>query len=197
MGLSSTRRSPIESRGRKKEGKVKKLLIIALVAVLAVTGGMFAATYTTATSTIGVTVIQSDFATVTAENVTALAPTVFGNYVGTWSSGTLFTVTPDTNYTGDLVIRAYLVNTGALSRYYEHLNMTLQYWSSANTTADEQGISQVLTLDNSEATFTWANGTGTGPYKVQLLGGGYRLHPWKSMSGGSVQPQLWLEITQR
>ena len=176
---------------------MKKLLIIAVAVVLAVTGGVFATTYTSATATIGVTAVQSDFAAVTAANVTALAPTVFGNYAGTWASGTLFTVTPDSSYTGDLVIKAYLVNTGALSRYYEHLNMELRFWSSTNVTADEQGISQVITLDNSEATFTWANGTGTGPYKVQLLGGGYRLHPWKSMSGGSVQPQLWLEITQR
>jgi hypothetical protein len=176
---------------------LKKLIIIAIVVVLAVTGGTFASTYTTATATIGVTAIESDFAAVTAEDLSALAPTVFGDYTGTWSSGTLFTVTPDSSYTGDLVIKAYLVNTGELGRYYEHLNMAIQFWSSDNTTADEQGISQVLTLDNSEALFTWTNGTGTSPYKVELLGGGYRLHPWKSMSGGSVQPQLWLEITQR
>jgi len=176
---------------------MKKLLIIALVAILVVTGGTFASTYTTATATIGVTAIQSDFATVTSENLTALAPTVFGDYSGTWSSGTLFTVTPDSNYTGDLVIKAYLVNTGELSRYYEHLNMAIEFWDSANTTVDEQQITQVLNLENSEVLFTWANDTGTSPYKVRLTGGGYRLHPWKSLSGASVQPQLWLEIVQR
>lgn len=176
---------------------MKKLLIIALVAVLLVSGGMFAATYTTATATIGVTAPTSDFAEVTAENLTALAPTVFGNYSGTWPSGTLFTVTPDAGYTGDLVIHAYLVNTGALSRYYEHLNMALQFTDNASAAADEQGITQVLTLDNSEVRFTWAHGTGGSPYTVELTGGGYRLHPWKSLTGGSVQPQLWLEIIQR
>lgn len=176
---------------------MRKIIIIAIVAVLIVTGATFASTYTTATATIGVTAVESDFANVTAENLTALAPTVFGDYTGTWSAGALFTVTPDSNYTGDLVIKAYLINTGELSRCYEHLNMELQFWSSDNITADEHGISQLLTLDNSEALFTWTNSTGTSPYKVQLLGGGYRLHPWKSMSGGSVQPQLWLEIIQR
>jgi len=75
--------------------------------------------------------------------------------------------------------------------------MSLEYWDSANTTADEQGIIQVLNLQNSSVLFTWDYGTGTGPYKVELTGGGYRLHPWKSLTGGSVQPQLWLEITQR
>jgi len=175
---------------------MKKLLIIGLVAVLMVTGGMFASTYTTATATIGVTAVESDFAAATA-NVTVLAPTVFGKYAGTWPSGTLFTVTPDASYTGDLVIRAYLVNTGELSRYYEHLNMSLEFTDNTSAIADEQQITQVLTLDNSEVLFTWENGYGDSPYKVELTGGGYRLHPWKSLTGGSVQPQLWLEITQR
>ena len=175
---------------------MKKLLIIGLVAVMLVTGGIFAATYTTATATIGVTAVESDFATVTA-NLTAGAPTVFGEFSGTWSSGTLFDIIPDPSYTGDLVIRAYLVNTGELSRYYEHLNMTLEFQDSTDNISDEQGAIQVLNLQNSEVLFTWANGTNTSPYKVELTGGGYRLHPWKSLTGGSVQPQLWLEITQR
>jgi len=176
---------------------MKKLLIIALVAVLVVTGGVFAYTYTTATATISVTAPTSDFATVTTANVSALAPTVFGRFTGTWPSGTLFTVTPNAGYTGDLVIRAYLVNTGALIRYYEHLNMSLEYWDTTNATADEQGITQILNLQNSDVLFTWASGNGTSPFKVELTGGGYRLHPWKTLTGGSVQPQLWLEIIQR
>ena len=179
---------------------MKKLLIIGLAALLLVTGSMFAYTFTTATATIGVNAPTSDFAEVTAANATALAaltPTVFGKYTGTWPSGTLFTITPDASYTGDLVINAYLTNTGALIRYYEHLNMSLEFWDSDNTSADEQGIVQVLNLQNSSVLFTWDNGTGSSPYKVELTGGGYRLHPWKSLTGGSVQPQLWLEISQR
>lgn len=176
---------------------MKKFLIIGLVTVLLVSGGTFASTFTSATATISVGAPTADFAEVTAENLTALAPTVFGNYTGTWLSGTLFTITPDASYTGDLVIRAYLVNTGELQRYYEHINMTLEFWDSANTTADEEGITQVLNLQNSEVLFEWENATGTSPYKVALTGGGYRLHPWRTLSGGSVQPQLWCEIIQR
>ena len=175
---------------------MKKFLIIAIAAVLAVTGGVFAYTFTTATATIGVTAIPSDFAKVTA-NTTYSPPTVFGSYTGTWPSGPLFNITPDPNYTGDLVIKVYLVNTGALIRYYHHLNMALKFWDSANATADEQGIIQVLNLQNAEVTFDWVNGTGTSPYRVQLTGGGYRLHRWKTLTGGSVQPQIWCEVTQR
>ena len=176
---------------------MKKLLIIALAVVLVVTGGVFAYTYTTATATISVSAPTSDYAEVTAENVTALAPTIFGNYVSTWPSGTLFTITPETEYNGDLVIKAHLVNAGALNRYYEHLNMSLEFLDTDNTTADEQQIAQILNLQNSEVLFTWANGTGSSPYKIKLTGGSYRLHPWKSLTGGSYQPQLWCEIVQR
>ena len=182
------------------EGKVKKYLLIALVAVLVVTGGLFAYTFTTATATIGVTAPTSDFATITA-NSSITAPTVFGKFTGTWPSSTMFTITPDPSYTGDLVVKVYLVNTGELIRQYHHINMSLQFTDNTSAVADEQGIAQgcdqVLTLDNSEVLFTWANGTNTSPYRVELTGGGYRLHPWKSLSGGSVAPQLWLEIQQR
>jgi hypothetical protein len=174
---------------------VKRLLIIALAAVLVVTGGAFAYTFTTATATIGVTAPTSDFATVTAGNVTA--PNVFGKFTGTWPSSTLFTITPEPSYTGDLVIRAYLVNTGELIRYYEHLNMSLEFTDNVSSAADEQAIVQVLNLQNAEVLFTWANGTGGSPYSVDLTGGSYRLHPWKTLAGGNVQPQLWLEIRQR
>ena len=176
---------------------VKKLLIVAIVIALVVTGGIFASTHTTATATIGVTSIDSDFAMVIAENITSLAPAIFGDYTGSWPTGTLFTVTPDASYTGDLSISAYLVNTGKLSKYYEHLNMALEFKDSTDTTADVQGTIQALTLQNGEVLFDWESGTGTAPYYVQLTGGGYKLHPWKTMSGGSVQPQLWLEIVQR
>jgi len=176
--------------------KMKKFLIIALAAVLVVSGGTFAATYTTATATISVSAATSDYAEVT-ENVTALAPTIFGNYVSTWPSGTLFNITPDTNYSGDLVIKVHLVNAGALNRYYEHLNMSLEFLDTDNITADEQQIAQILNLQNSEALFTWTNSEGTSPYKIKLTGGSYRLHPWKTLTGGSYQPQLWCEIVQR
>ena len=175
---------------------MKKILLIALVALPVITGGMFAYTFTTATATIGVAAPTSDFANITAgSGITA--PTVFGKFTGTWPSSTLFDITPTTNYTGDLVISVYLVNAGELIRQYHHVNMSVEFQDSTNSTADEQGTIQVLNLQNAEAQFTWENGTGTGPYKVVLTGGGYRLHPFKTLTGGSYQPQIWCEVTQR
>ena len=174
---------------------MKRFLIIALAALLIVTGGMFAFTFTTATTTIGVSAPTSDFATVTAGNISA--PTVFGKFTGTWPTGDLYTITPDPAYTGDLVITVYLVNTGQLIRQYQHLNMALEFQDTNNATADEQGEIQVLNLQNAETLFTWASGNGTSPYSVKLTGGGYRLHPFKSLTGGGYAPQIWCEITQR
>jgi len=64
---------------------VKKFLLIGLIALLAVTGGMFAYTFTTATATIGVTATTSDFAYISA-NSSFTGPTVFGKFSGTWRS---------------------------------------------------------------------------------------------------------------
>ena len=175
---------------------MKKFIIIALVAVLAATGGVFAYTFTTATATIGVTAIQSDFANVTA-STTYSAPEVFGKYIGTWDTGTLFDISPHGEYTGDLVIHVYLVNTGELIRQYHHLNMTLEFQDSTDNAVDERGMEQVLTLQNADVSFYWTSQNGTSPYAIELTGGGYNLHKWKTMTGGSVTPQLWCEITQR
>jgi len=113
-----------------EEKQMRRILLIALVALLVVTGGMFAYTFTTATATIGVAAPTSDFAEVTAGNVTA--PTVFGKFTGTWPASDLYAITPTENYTGDLVVTVYLVNAGELIRYYHHMNMKLEFLDSAN-----------------------------------------------------------------
>ncbi len=176
---------------------MKKILIIALIALAVVTGGMFAYTFTTATATIGVTAPTSDFANVTA-NSSITAPSVFGKFTGTWPSGPIFFITPDPEYTGDLVITVSLVNTGELIRQYRHLNMALEFTDNVSNRIDEQLDIQVLNLENAQVMFTW-NGTAplATPYTVNLTGGGFRLHPFKTLPGGSYEPQIWLEITQR
>ncbi|MFQ5997028.1 MAG: hypothetical protein ACE5KP_05325 [Dehalococcoidales bacterium] len=175
---------------------MKKFLIIALVALLAVTGGMFAYTFTTATATIGVNAPTSDFANITA-NASFTAPTVFGKFTGTWPTGKLFTVNPASGYQGDLVISVYLVNTGELIRQYQHLNMALRYTDNTGAMADEQSETQVLSLQNAQVLFTWTSGNGTSPFAVEVVGGGYRLHPFKTLTGASYQPQVWCEVSQR
>jgi len=176
---------------------MKKLIFIGLMAALVVTGSVFAYAFTTATATIAVNVIQSDFANVSV-NTSYSPPTVFGRYTGTWPTGTLFNVMPyvgTENYTGDLIVTVYLVNAGQLIRYYHHFNMSLDFQDSTGATAHIQSENQTLTLQNAAVLFDWQYGTGTPPYHVEVTGGSYRLHPWRP--GGSAQPQIWCEITQR
>lgn len=176
---------------------MKKILIIALIALLAVTGGMFAYAFTTATATIGVNAPESDFANITANASYSVPTATFGKFTGTWPAGKLFTIEPGSGYQGDLVITVYLVNTGELIKQYHHLNLALRYTDNTGAMADEQSETQVLSLQNAQVLFTWTSGNGTSPFSVDVVGGGYRLHPFKAMTGGSYEPQVWCEVTQR
>ncbi|NQT05261.1 MAG: hypothetical protein HQ577_04550 [Dehalococcoidia bacterium] len=176
---------------------MKRILLISVLALLVVTGGMFAYTFTTATATIGVAAPTSDFANVTA-NTTTPPDYVFGSFTGTWPQQTLFTIEPHDEYTGDLVITVSLVNTGELIRQYRHLNMALQYYDANGDPADTQGEIQVLNLQNAEVLFDWQADNGTAPFSVNITtGGSFRLHPFRDMTGGSYQPMIWCEVTQR
>jgi hypothetical protein len=175
---------------------MKKLLIIALVAVLVITGSVFAFTFTTATATIGVTAVQSDFAEVSANLSGWTNPSVFGRFTGIWPTTTLFDITPATGYTGDLVIHVYLTNTGELIRRYHHCNMKLEFHDSTGANVSTKQEYELLNLSNADVLFEWAAFNGTAPYRVDLVGGSYRLHPWRQI-GGSVSPDIWCEVTQR
>ncbi len=175
---------------------MKRILVISVIALLVVTGGMFAYTFTTATATIGVVPQASDFANVTA-NTTTPPNYVFGSFTGTWPQQTLFTIEPHDEYTGDLVITVSMVNTGELIRQYRHLNMVLQYYDKNGDIAGTQGEIQVLNLQNAEVLFDWQSINGTAPFSVNITGGGFRLHPFRNMTDGSYQPMIWCEVTQR
>lgn len=193
MILSDNDTLLFEVKSRKK-GPV--LILAAFLLALAVTGGLFAYTWTTATATISVNMVQSDFANVTA-NATYSPPDAFGKFTGIWPTGTLYDIVPASGYTGDLVIKVYLANAGNLIRYYHHLNMLLDFKDSLGATVHEQVISQLLTLQNAEVEFYWYSGNGTAPYYVEVTGGGFRLHQWKTLGGGSVTPIVYCEVTQR
>jgi hypothetical protein len=167
------------------------------VAVLAITGSVFAYTFTTATVTIGVTAIESDFANVSANLSGWTNPKAFGKFTGTWDQATLFNMSPHGEYTGDLIVHVYLTNAGELIRRYHHLNLKLELHDSLGANVSVQGEYQVLNLNNADVVFEWGYGNGTAPYYVDLVGGSYRLHPWRTGLSGSVQPEIFCEVTQR
>ncbi len=183
----------------------KMVMIAAIMAALTATAGVFAFTWTTAGVTIGGSA-DSEYATVAPDgSPPSFATSVFGKYRGDISSGNLFTITPDANYTGDLVVKVYLTNADELTGAYQHLNMKLELWDSAMVpvniyAADTGHTFQMLTLDNGVATFDLEYDAGTSPYEVQLSGGGYVTNPrspndWNA--GYEVNPLLYCEVTQR
>ena len=86
-------------------------LIMALLLALIISGGVYAYAYTTAGGTIGVAEPTGAFATTT--NATATPPdwnpvlddlTSENKTCGEVPSGTLFDITPNTAYSGDLMV---------------------------------------------------------------------------------------------
>ena len=189
--------------GKSRKGLV---MVAACLLALAVSGGVFAFTWTTASATIGATA-DSDYAAVApADSLPSFSTNVFGKHRGDVPTGDLFTITPEADYTGDLVVKVYLTNADELSPAYQHLNLKLELWDSNVTTpvnifASETGHTfQLLTLDNGVVTFDLEYGAGTSPYKVKLAGGGYTTNarsPLDWESGYAVAPLLYCEVTQR
>ena len=121
------------------------------------------------------------------------APPLTGNT----PTGDLFEVTPHADYSGDLQVRVYLANTGALQKAYDYLNMELYLEGSVE--AGETPNYQLLTLENGLATFNLVGISG-GSYTLSVTGGTYRLNSrevseWEA--GYTVTPELYCEATQR
>jgi len=116
---------------------------------------------------------------------------------GAVPSGELFTVTPDVNFTGDMMINIYLTNTGNLNLAYRHLNMKLYVADSLEAVTSP--YHQVLNLENGVAVFNIEGGAAA-EYTVQVIGGGYNLISGDVSSWGaawSITPEFYCEVTQR
>ena len=110
-------------------------LMGAFLLALAITGGVFAYTYTTASVTLSV-IGDSDFVTVALEEALEFPTRVFGNYRGDIPNGKLFKITPDADYTGDLNVGVYLANADDLTLAYKHLNMKFEIWDANDETVN-------------------------------------------------------------
>jgi len=109
---------------------------------------------------------------------------------GDVSTGDLFVVTPNVDYTGDLAVKVYLANTGNLTKAYQSLNMELYL---------EGSEMRLLTLENGVATF-WLDNAGSDNRTLSVTGGDYTLtsreiSEWEV--DWTVTPELYCEVTQR
>ena len=112
-------------------------------------------------------------------------------------TGDLFDITPDDDYSGDLAVKVYLTNTGALVKAYQYLNIKLYLQGSVE--AGETPNYRLLTLDNGGVTFSLED-YSPGTYTLSITGGSYCLvsrdtAQWQE--GWTVTPELYVQILQR
>ncbi len=184
-----------------KERSRKPLFVTALLLALAITGGLFAYTWTTASVTIAVTTATSDFASITGNTTggAAMDYQPFGRYRGNIPAGTLFNTTPTTGYSGDLEVTVYLANPDELTQNYRFWMLRLELEDGTGTNVDAQGGTQVLSLNNGQASFYWpsSNYTAGTEYYVKATGGSYIGLPWVGAGWASTySPLLFAEVTQ-
>lgn len=188
----------------KGAGKSKLRLYFgtALLAALAVTGGLFAYAYTIASTSLSATGASADFGSIVASTAnTVPSYSAFGTYRGSIGTGNLFDVTPDTAYNGDMGINVYLDNIDQIGYKYGMFMVKLRLVNSANQSMDVDGIDKPLSLHNGVVSFTSENMTGGTTYYIQCTGGVYRTFPWAYLNGltsslGSYTPSLTAEILQ-
>jgi len=112
-------------------------------------------------------------------------------------TGNLFLITPNACYTGDLQVKVYLTNVGALSKAYNYLILALYLTGSVE--AGESPNYRVLSLTSGVATFNLVDVSG-GTHTLSVISGSYEVvsaDPEEWEEGWSVTPELYCEVTQR
>ena len=116
---------------------------------------------------------------------------------GSVPTGDLFDIVPHTNFSGDLAVKVYLVNTGDLAKAYQSLNIDLYLEGSVE--AGETPNYRTLTLENGWVTFNLKD-YSPDTYTLSVTGGDYELvsrdtSEWEE--GWTVTPELYCQIVQR
>ena len=112
-------------------------------------------------------------------------------------TGDLFDITPHTDFSGDLAVKVYLVNSGDLIKAYQSLNMNLYLEGSVE--AGETPNYRTLTLENGWVIFNLKD-YSPDTYTLSVSGGDYELvsrdtSEWEE--GWTVTPELYCQIVQR
>jgi len=165
------------------------IMAIPLLLVLILTSGSFASGMLSGTQEMGLDE-QPDFAQV---EVTESPPawTVFGSYIGSAGEGSIFTITPDGDYPGDLVCQVTFANTPDLISVYKLLILEIQVIENGN---GQVGTTEYLTLRKGSVDIEFEGGGSS--YEVRIVGGTYITHR-AGWDAGKASPMFLCQISQR
>ncbi|MBU2535483.1 MAG: hypothetical protein ABIK32_04710 [Chloroflexota bacterium] len=177
---------------------LRRYLVIALVASLAITGGMFAYAFTTKTTTITATSGGADYAVIGPNTTDPCGYTVFGKYRGSIPEGYLYSINVTSGYPGDLAVNVYLNNIDQLGKNYGLWMMRLDLVQpSDNASMDIEGGVKVLSMQNGVVSFVSNNMTAGSEYRIRSDGGVYKSFSWGYWPGGTaISPSLTAEVLQ-
>ena len=116
---------------------------------------------------------------------------------GAVPDGDLYDITPHPDYTGDLLVKVYLTNTGNLLKAYQYLNMKLYVADSLE--AEKTPNYQILSIETGVVLFNIEGGSEES-YTVEVIGGSYRLisgDPEEWGEGWNITPEFYCEVAQR
>ncbi len=180
-------------------------LVGALLLALAITSGVFAYGYITATTTLQAGTITNDFASVSQNGTSTPTWSPYGFYKGTISAGSLFNVDTQTSgYPGNLVVTVSIANADELVEVYRVLALTLEVTAdngsvvdingSGNVTADDIAL---LTLNNGSVSL-FINQVAADVYNVNIKSGFYITNVFGlGFTSGYEDPLLYAEVAQR
>lgn len=169
------------------------VLLGSLLLALVITGGLFAYAYTVASITITAGAVTSDFAAVSANATGVASYSFWGKQRGAIESGMLFDITRESTYTGDLEVSVYLSNVDELQKDYAFWMLRVELTDINGNKVDQEGATQVLSLDSPFASFICDNWTAT--RYVECEGGSFRAFPAVHGLTG-YNPLIFCEVLQ-
>jgi molybdopterin converting factor small subunit len=177
-------------------------LVGALLLALAITGGIFAAGFINATTTLTATTVASNFADVSVNpQFSQITWNAFGFFKGSIPGPHgVFNISPAVGYTGDLVTTVTLGNADQLVKRYRVLALQLEMVNASDNSSIDVSAGNgqtwvMLTLDNGAVSmFTPATGNMT----VRVKKGFYITQVFPAAGWtGSASPELFCEVAQR
>ena len=180
-------------------------MVGALLLALAITGGIFAFGFTSASATISTSAANADFATVTANTSHLPTWTARGMARTATGNGTLFNISTNASgYTGDFAATVSIVNVNDLVKVYRNLTLCIEVRDSSNNTVDinndnvaDSSDFTLLTLENSAVVLNIKQ-AAPGVYTVMLKNGYFICNAAKNTwTASSGTPQLYCELAQK